>query len=358
MGTSPLSLTPSPLPKRMVAFLGLDTPFKWGIFMTYMGLWTGLRIIIYASQQGSSYNTAAVVLCIEMVKLGMAVSLFLSNDGTFSQLVSQVQKHKMTAAKYFVPALMYCVYNNLTFTVLAVVNPSTYAILQQFRLVVTGLLYERCLSRTLSRMQWVAIVLLTIGCMVKEGDQFSDSEEAAARSTPFGMYAWIFVQIMCAVSAGVFNEVLLKSDNTMSVNLQNVFMYGNSILCNVLFMAAGFSRYSLSEALQLRNIRPLFSPTVLPIILCYASIGIVTSLVLKHLNSVLKTIAAALELYATAATALLLFGTPIDIFTIVSLFLVSGGVYIYSVYPPAPTSPSPPKQSLDTSDEDAASAVV
>ena len=45
----------------MVAFLGLDTPFKWGIFMTYMGLWTGLRIIIYASQQGSSYNTAAVV---------------------------------------------------------------------------------------------------------------------------------------------------------------------------------------------------------------------------------------------------------------------------------------------------------
>ncbi|KNC55472.1 cmp-sialic acid transporter [Thecamonas trahens ATCC 50062] len=311
-----------------------------------MSLWTGLRIIIFASQQGSQYNTAAVVLCIETVKLLLAAQMFVSRDGTFSELLAQLSKHRALLAKYFVPAFLYCIYNNLTFTVLSVVNPSTYAILQQLRLVVTGLLYERCLSRRLSRMQWIAIVLLTIGCMVKEADQFSTSSSVSTRTTPVTMYLFILLQIACAVAAGVYNEVLLKEETGTSINLQNVCMYLNSIVCNVLFMALGFGP---------RNIRPLFSFSVFPIILTYASIGIVTSIFLKHLNSVLKTIASALELYATAATALLLFGTPIDGFTVISLILVSGGVYIYSAFPP---DPSPPTLSQPARNDDDADAVL
>ncbi|RLN49817.1 hypothetical protein BBJ29_009844 [Phytophthora kernoviae] len=44
------------------------------------------------------------------------------------------------------------------------------------------------------------------------------------------------------------------------------------------------------------NVRVLFSPYVLPMVLIMSVIGVVTSLFLKNLDSVHKTIASALEL--------------------------------------------------------------
>lgn len=336
----------------MVSFLGLDSAFKWAIFLTYMTLWTGLRIIIFGSQQTQKYNAAAVVLLTEMTKLVLATSMFVANDGTLGELAGACRLHWRTLVKYAVPAGLYCYYNNLTFTVLAVVNPSTYAILQNVRIIVTGLLYERMLNRKLSQLQWVAMVLLTIGCMVKEANQFGVGD-ASEKVTPLLMYGLILVQTFCAVFAGVYNEVLLKSDVQMSINLQNVFMYLNSIVANVVFMAIGMSNYTLADAVKWENIAPVLSPNVLSIVLCYALIGVVTSMVLKHLNSVLKTIAAALEIFLTAITSLAFFAIPIDSYTWIASVLVSLGVYIYSVYPyVAPAAPAARSPSAGPKDDE------
>ena len=41
-----------------------------------------------------------------------------------------------------VPALLYCVYNNLSFANLAVFDPTTYFMLLQTRLLLTGVFYQ------------------------------------------------------------------------------------------------------------------------------------------------------------------------------------------------------------------------
>lgn len=61
-----------------------------------------------------------------------------------------------------VPASLYCIYDNLTFVVLGTVNPSTYTILQQFRIVVTALMHQRMFKKPISNMQWVSLVLITV----------------------------------------------------------------------------------------------------------------------------------------------------------------------------------------------------
>ena len=43
---------------------------------------------------------------------------------------------------YFIPAAMYCLYNNLQFTNLANYDPTTYFLLLQLRVVVTGVVFQ------------------------------------------------------------------------------------------------------------------------------------------------------------------------------------------------------------------------
>ena len=43
---------------------------------------------------------------------------------------------------YFVPASLYCMYNNLAFVNLSAFDPTTYYLLLQLRVVVTGIIFQ------------------------------------------------------------------------------------------------------------------------------------------------------------------------------------------------------------------------
>jgi hypothetical protein len=43
---------------------------------------------------------------------------------------------------YFIPAFLYCLYNNLAFVSLSAFDPTTYYLLLQFRVVVTGIVFQ------------------------------------------------------------------------------------------------------------------------------------------------------------------------------------------------------------------------
>ena len=63
----------------------------------------------------------------------------------------------LVLALYFVPAFMYCLYNNLTFVNLEAYDPTTYFLLLQFRVVVTGVIFQVSLvSSKISSMKYRA----------------------------------------------------------------------------------------------------------------------------------------------------------------------------------------------------------
>ena len=43
---------------------------------------------------------------------------------------------------YLVPSFLYCLYNNLAFVNLSTYDPTTYYLLLQFRVVVTGVIFQ------------------------------------------------------------------------------------------------------------------------------------------------------------------------------------------------------------------------
>ncbi|GAB0095252.1 UDP-galactose transporter senju [Sergentomyia squamirostris] len=316
------------------------------IFVSYIALFVNQGILVTASQSEDnkySFNTVTVVLLTEILKLIVSGCLYCK-DNSLKSLVNEVVAGSKVVLLYFVPAFLYCLYNNLAFVNLSKFDPTTYYLLLQFRVVITGVLFQVIFKKYLSRRQWLSLMLLTIGCMVKQvnfskdddGNTSEANTVANAKNTSgfdFSINAvFILAQTLCSCLAGVYNEYLLKREDTNVNNIyvQNVIMYLDSIVCNVSVL---LFQGELLNAFQVDSLSAVFRLNVIVIMVNNAAIGIVTSFFLKYMNSIIKTFASALELFFTAILSYLLFSIPIYMNTILAIGIVSFAVFMYSQNP-------------------------
>jgi drug/metabolite transporter (DMT)-like permease len=134
---------------------------------------------------------------------------------------------------YMVPSFLYCLYNYLAFVNLSLFDPTTYFIFLQLRVLLIGVIYQCLFKKELSKMQWCSLILLTIGCIIKELK--IDVNLRQQSYNYFTSLLLILTQILCSCLAGVYNEYLLKKGQGAKVNvyLQNIYMYVDSIICNL-----------------------------------------------------------------------------------------------------------------------------
>ncbi|KAK7080802.1 hypothetical protein SK128_001037 [Halocaridina rubra] len=319
-------------------------PTKWSfaIFIAYMALFINQGIMVTASQSSNysySYNTVTVVLLTEAAKL-IASSLLYFKDHNFLTFCKEMKIHVKVLVLYMVPAILYCLYNNLAFVNLAAFDPTTYFLLLQLRVVVTGIVFQIVFKKQLSKRQWLSLLILTIGCIVKQlstTEKVAPTAETASEAKSFWShilslhFGLLMVQVLSSCLAGVYNEKLLKDTGAeVPIMLQNIFMYIDSILCNGVYLA---SRGELLSAFTSAALLEIGKPAVVVIILNNAAVGIVTSLFLRNLNSILKTFASALELMFTAVLSWVIFGIPVGWWTVLAIFLVSFATWMYSQNP-------------------------
>ncbi|KAF5294906.1 hypothetical protein FQR65_LT10704 [Abscondita terminalis] len=312
---------------------------------------TILSILVTASQSDNKYeyDIVTVVLLTEFLKLITSVTLYC-RDQSITSLIRESIASKRVLFLYFVPAFLYCLYNNLAFVNLATFDPTTYYLLLQFRVVITALLFQTIFQKNLSKKQWFSLILLTCGCMLK-GWNFTNTDvkdlnqPSKLSSISFDINTiLIFVQLVCSCLAGVYNEYLLKETGAnTNIFVQNVFMYLDSIVCNValLIFQGNFTAFALE------NVKKVFHYKVILVMLNNTAAGIVTSFFLKNMNSILKTFAAALELIFSATFSYFLFNIPIYLNTVLAISLVMYSIYLYSQNPVS----NPPKQMTHRDDE-------
>mmetsp|Transcript_44535 Transcript_44535/g.144620 ORF Transcript_44535/g.144620 Transcript_44535/m.144620 type:complete len:299 (+) Transcript_44535:570-1466(+) len=231
------------------------------------------------------------------------------------------------------PALLYCGYNNLVYANLAVLDPGTYNVLLQLRLVLTGLLYQALFARRLNRHQWLALVAITLGCVVKEADKLSAGGGKGPLRASLGAWMLLLVQMLCSVLAGLYNELLLKDRAGVPTHLQNAYMYASSVLCNLLVL---LFEGRLGEAVARDNLSALCTPTLLAVVAIMSSVGVVTGFFLRHLDSVLKAVASALEVVLSMLLSSLLFAVPLTPQAAGAALLVGVGVALYARPPSQP----------------------
>lgn len=360
------------------------------IFWSYISLFVSQGLLVTAFQKSHVYgfNTAIVVLLTEFVKLIICVAVYLyrSQGGGLPALLYDIKANSKLLALYLVPAFLYCLYNNLTFINLQLFDLATYYCLMQFRIVLTAIIYQILFRRQLTKIQWVSLLILTLGCLIKEYGLYNNiSGLNSPRQTPittdsstnttdtnksnltvnpnqsslsfspifkfFLSTLLLLFQMFCSCFAGVYNEFLLKDSSTArdaDIILQNIFMYLDSMICNLIVFNVipnSNPREKVEDTdLSTMLINLLTSPIVIVLILNNAFSGLVASFFLKSLNSILKTFASALELFVVTFLAWMLFNDNVDKHTVIALILVSVAMIIYSknpvsVAPPGRTSP-------------------
>ena len=113
------------------------------------------------------YNFATVPLLAELLKLCISAYL-LSKQKQQQPEAARVTRRWKTALLFLVPSIIYWIHNNVQFLTLRLVDPATYQILGNLKIVTTGILFWLILRRRLSLLQWQALVLLTIGAMTSQ----------------------------------------------------------------------------------------------------------------------------------------------------------------------------------------------
>uniref|UniRef100_A0A1A9WK72 Uncharacterized protein n=1 Tax=Glossina brevipalpis TaxID=37001 RepID=A0A1A9WK72_9MUSC len=306
------------------------------IFTLYISLFVGHGIFVTASQEPDNsygYNTVTVVLLTEVLKLFISITLYCK-EHALTSLIGDMRKDFNVMLLYCVPAFLYCLYNNLSFVNLATFDPTTYNLMLQLRVVITGILFQLNINSFFNKINDDSAILIDQLQTSTRVHNSTNSRMANKNVSGFGFSfsaLLILAQTIFSCLAGVYNEYLLKDKGSeVNIFVQNVFMYVDSIACNVFILIL---QGQLFAAFTLNNLESIIRFKVIIIIVNNAAVGMVTSFFLKYMNSILKSFASALELVFIAILSYFLFNIPIYINTVLSITAVSFAIYLYSQSP-------------------------
>uniref|UniRef100_A0A7S1Q8F3 Sugar phosphate transporter domain-containing protein n=1 Tax=Neobodo designis TaxID=312471 RepID=A0A7S1Q8F3_NEODS len=306
--------------------------------VTYMfGCITFFLLIRYSKMNekagGQKYDSAAAVFFTELLKLGFSVGAMQYRTGKFLPTSVIKDGSWRTGLYYAVPSGIYALYNNLTYWNLSNFDPGTYQVFMQTRVIFTGVLFCYIMKKSLGQRKWIALVTLSFGVAAKYMTWDLQID---------GRIFFMLFQASLSAFAGVYNEFLLKRDISMDVNEQNFFMYAFALGFNLMIGLYNDPVYYTSFAF-LGSLNGI----VLLIVINGAVVGIVTSLILKFINVIVKAFASACEVLLTAVAAYFLLGEALTMRDFVASTIVMGAIYMYYTAPatvaaPAPVAPAVP----------------
>lgn len=121
----------------------------------------GILTTLSQSNGKYKYDYATIPFLAELFKLSFS-SFFLWKECQSSS-PPRMTKEWRSIRLYLVPSVIYLIHNNVQFATLTYVDPSTYQIMGNLKIVTTGILFRLVLKRKLSNLQWMAVVLLAVG---------------------------------------------------------------------------------------------------------------------------------------------------------------------------------------------------
>lgn len=188
---------------------------------------SSLSVVVKAVSK--DYIKSTVIFLNEAVKLVTClIILFYRNE--YANQDFEKLMYSRESLLYLVPTICYFVQNHLVFLALNYIDAGLYQLLSNGKIITTAIFAVLLLNRKLHKLQWMALVLLTVGAIIAE----RSSEETAANpkshlTTHNNIHIGVILMVgLVSLSgfAGIFTEKMLKnSATTSSVILKNTVLY-------------------------------------------------------------------------------------------------------------------------------------
>lgn len=253
----------------------------WVVLLCLLVLIYGSHAPLIALTQSDGqvpFSPSSCVILIELTKLLVSTATLLATEGRSALFSTSVRG--VHVLPYAAPAVLYSLNNNLVVYMQAHMDPSTFQLLSNLKIVSTAMLYSSCLGKRLRPTQWLALGLLT---MAGGAHSYSSlgNEAAAGPEDHWGPrlhvngQGLVLLLVYCSSSglAAVITERTLKSQR-LPLSLQNIFLYSWGVVINVATHVGGNGKE--------RSFLEGFSALVWLIVIGQAAAGLMMSVVMKH----------------------------------------------------------------------------
>lgn len=261
-----------------------------------------------------------VTMMMELTKFVISLAMYCIERWWLHSTDTSLLLNWRKSLHFAVPALCYVISNNLVFLILKVMDPSTFQVLVQIKIIIIALLSWIMLKREINFVQWNSISVLCVGTALTQ-----TRCEHMFDSSKFWGFFLVLVQSAVASFANVYSELRLKRDHNDTINVQNMHLYFYGIIGNsVLFLI-----YDLERA-QHGGFFQGYTLITLCVIISGAIMGLFISVIMKQISNIARVFCNAFSIMFTAFIAVWLLDFKLDIFFIFAVMLVTFSVLLYA----------------------------
>ena len=249
-------------------------------------------------------------------------------------LYSNVIAQPFDTIKVAVPAFIYVTQNNLQYVAISNLDAATFQVTYQLKILTTAIFSVLMLGKSLSRVQWISLLLLFTGVSLVQLQPATISQKnaAVASSSPpsyqstqkplVGLLA-VLASCICSGFAGVYFEKILKGSKG-TIWLRNVQM-------GIFGVILGFVGMLINDGTKVREEGFFFGYTIIvwTVIGMQAFGGLLVAVVVKYADNILKGFATSFSIILSCVVSIYLFNFHLNVQFVAGTVLVIVAIYLY-----------------------------
>ncbi|KAJ3693352.1 hypothetical protein LUZ60_008832 [Juncus effusus] len=303
--------------------------FKIFVICALTILTSSQTILIRWSKKKEKYEYSVTTsnLMVEALKCGISL-MFLwkirKNDGVTEDNMLKTTFNEIKV--YPIPAMLYMAKNLLQYYIFAYVDAPGYQILKNLNIISTGVLYHFILKKNLTPTQWVAFVVLAVGCINAQMDPSTTGINVS-------IVGWIMAIIMALLSglAGVYTEKIMKNRVSRNINVQNFWLYVFGMLFNLIFIIMK----DFDDVIE-KGFFHGYSYVTFAMIINHAFSGLAVSAVIKYADNIVKVYSTSVAIFLTAFVSVYAFEYTLTLPFYLGTILVTVAMYLHNIGKPQP----------------------
>ncbi|KAI6191060.1 UDP-galactose translocator [Aphelenchoides bicaudatus] len=280
------------------------------------------------------FFTSVNVLIMDLIKLFMSAAIIISNEksiaGFFRLCIIEIFGDPVETLKICVPSFIYMVQNNLYYIALSNLESTTFCVLYQMKILTTAIMLRFVLSKPLSRVQWMALVILIIGVADVQMQYQPPNDANKVEQRPWVGFAAVFTMCFTSAVAGVYMEKALKQSSS-SVWMQNVrlALFGIGMSCCFIVYQdyTEIKQYGMFRGFDFLVWVMTFTNSVG---------GLLISIVMKYADNILKAYAQSVAIVGAALGSWLLFDFVPNTLFLLGMIFVIVSICMYTMFPSRP----------------------
>lgn len=307
-----------------------------------------LNLVMRAARtQQEQFSTAVAVTLAEILKLVTCIALLFYEEVTLERTIKSIKDNiihnYIDTLKVAVPSFVYYIQNNLLYVGSTHLDAATSQVTYQLKILTTAIFSVAMLNKKLSKLQWVALVVLFFGVALIEtvavkGHQSSESatldlngenlaEPETEKHHDKPIIGFLAILIACCLSgfAGVYFEKILKNSTSVSLWIRNIQL-------SVVAIPIGLMQVFITERQHIskRGLLYGFTTTAWMCILLQAQGGLLVALVVKFANNILKGFATSMAIVISTVASMVIFDFELTPSFVFGTSLVISSVMMYN----------------------------